>query len=153
MYKRLFFVAIGLWLVTLSVVATLFLRGITTPGSDGRTAISLTTSERDFVLGEMRGMLGAVQGVIEGIAANNASAVAKAASSGGLAIEAGVPVTLMAKLPLDFKHQGMAMHTGFDELAAAATRGESSALLTARLAEHINLCIGCHQSFRFNQTP
>ena len=150
MYKRLFFVAIALWLVTIAVAATLFLRGVTAPGSDGRTAVTLTVAERDFVLGEMRTMLGAIQGTLEGLGVGDAAAAAKAAASGGIAFEHDVPPSLMAKLPLEYKLQGMAMHTGFDEIAAAARKGEAVPALTGRLAGQLNLCLGCHQSYRFD---
>ena len=153
MYKRLFVIAAALWLVTAVAAVALFVHGFTVPGSDGRTEIRLTVAERDFVLGEMRTMLSTVQGVIDGLAATDNAAIAKAAAGGGMAIETGVPLTLMAKLPLEFKQQGLAMHTGFDEIAAAAARGESAPALTRRLAGQINLCLGCHQSFRFNPTP
>ena len=69
MYKRLFLASLLLWLAAAGAAGVLFVRGTTAPGSDGRTAIRLSLSERDFVLGEMRTMLGAVQGVAEGIAA------------------------------------------------------------------------------------
>lgn len=153
MYKRLFFAAAALWLLTLAAAGMLFVRGQTVPGSDGRTAIRLTVAERDFVLAEMRSMLGAVQGTAEAVAAGDAAAAAKAAGAGGIAFEHDVPVSLMAKLPLEFKQQGMAMHAGFDEIAAAASRGETAQALTARLAAQLNLCLGCHQSFRFDPLP
>ena len=153
MYKRLFAAAVLLWLLTLAAAATLFFHGLTAPGSDGRTAIRLSVSERDFVLAEMRAMLGAVQGTAEAIAAGDGAAAAKAASAGGIAFEHDVPLPLMAKLPLDFKQQGMAMHTGFDEIAAAAARGEPAPALTGRLAGQLNLCLGCHQSFRLDPAP
>ena len=150
MYKRLFLASLLLWLAVVVAAGVLFVRGTTAPGSDGRTAIRLSLSERDFVLGEMRTMLGAVQGVAEGIAANDLTAVSRAASGSGIAFERGVPVTLMGRLPLEFKQQGMAMHAGFDEIAAAAAKGESGQALTGRLAGQLNLCLGCHQSYRFD---
>ena len=153
MYKRLFIAAIALWLVTVATAATLFVRGQTAPGGDGRTAILLTVAERDFVLAEMRAMLGAVQGVAEAIAAGDTAAAAKAAGAAGISFEHSVPMTLMGKLPLEFKRQGMAMHAGFDEIAAAAAKGEAAPALTARLAGQLNLCLGCHQSFRFDPAP
>jgi len=39
--------------------------------ADGRTAVVLQAGERDFVLSEMRGMLAATQGIIEGINQND----------------------------------------------------------------------------------
>ena len=153
MYKRLFLVAITLWLLTVGGAALLFLQGTTTAGSDGRTAIRLATDERDFVLAEMRAMLTAIQGVTEGLAAGDAAAVARAAATGGIASEHGVPPALMGKLPLSFKEQGMAMHAGFDEIAAAAGRHEAMPALTDHLATQLTRCIACHQTYRFDPTP
>ncbi|MEI6557318.1 MAG: hypothetical protein WCO00_02845 [Rhodospirillaceae bacterium] len=153
MYKRFFIATLALWLVTVVAAATLFVRGSTAPGSDGRTAVVLAAAERDFILGEMRGMLGAVQEITGALASGDRTGVARAATAVGMTVDHGVPVALMAKLPLEFKQQGMAMHAGFDEIAAAARRGDAVPALTGRLADQLSLCLGCHQSFRFSPSP
>lgn len=56
----------------------------------------------------------------------------------------------MARLPMDFKQAGMAMHRGFDEIAEAADRGESAKKLNARLGDQLDLCVGCHQTYRID---
>jgi cytochrome c556 len=57
-------------------------------------------------------------------------------------------MTLMAKLPMEFKQTGMAMHAGFGELADAIDKGDPIPSLYARLGNQLNACVGCHETFR-----
>ena len=59
-------IALLLWVVTIAVFAWFFIRGNTTAGTDGRTAVVLQPAERDLVLTEMRGLLSSTQGILEG---------------------------------------------------------------------------------------
>jgi hypothetical protein len=94
--------AIILWLATIATFAWFFVRGNTTSGTDNRTAVILQASERDLVLGEMRALLTATQGILVGLNANDMPQVAKAARSAGMAAAVDVNPALMAKLPLSF---------------------------------------------------
>lgn len=153
MKNKFALLAIGLWVITIAVLGTMFVRGSTAPASDGRIAVMLRGPERDLVLTEMRGMLMAVRGISEGLAENRRADISQAARDGGGSAMGGVPMSLMAKLPLEFKGMGMAMHKGFDELAAAAERGEATDKLLVRLAGQLNQCVGCHQGYRIDMTP
>ena len=53
-----------MWLLSVVVIAVLFVQGHTRPGSDGRTEILLAPAERDMVLAEMRNLLKSVHGVV-----------------------------------------------------------------------------------------
>lgn len=145
--------AIALWVVTIAVAATFFIRGQTATAPDGRTSVMLKGDERDLVLGEMRLMLEGVQGIVAGVAANDAKAVASAARGVGAGAAADVNPALMAKLPLDFKQRGMTVHGSFDELAAAIEQGtaDNNAVLL-RLAEQLNRCIACHATYRLDSS-
>lgn len=153
MKNRLSIIAIVLWLATLAGAAVLFVRGRTAPAPDGRTAILLPRADRDLVLAEMRNLLEAVQKVTMAIAAADRAEIAAAARTGGLGAAKGVPLDLMARLPLGFKQAGMAMHGGFDEIATAADHGESFKDLNSRLGDQIGLCVGCHQTYRIDPAP
>lgn len=144
-------VAIALWAVTIAIAATLFVRGQTTAAPDGRTSVLLEGGERDLVLSEMRYLLEGVQGIVAGVAANDAKAVVAAARAVGAAAAADVNPSLMAKLPLDFKQQGMTVHGNFDELAMAVEQGkvDNNAVLV-RLAEQLNRCVACHATYRLD---
>ncbi len=150
MTRKLALFALALWAVTALGLGLVFVRGNTQPGSDGRTAVLLAPAERDFVLGEMRHVLGAVQAITEALAKGDTAQAARAARAAGGDAVAGVPPSLLAKLPLDFKQAGLAMHAGFDGIADAADKGADKDALTQQLAEQLNLCLGCHQSFRID---
>jgi cytochrome c556 len=150
MGRKLALTAILLWAVTIGAAIVVFVRGDTTPGTDGRTAIQLAPADRDFVLGEMRAMLATVQAITDGIAEGNPAKVSAAATAAGGDAVHGVPPTLLAKLPVDFKRAGMAMHAGFDKIATAAEFGENPQGLTVLLADQLNACTGCHMTYRFD---
>ncbi len=153
MRNRLGLIALALWLATAAVVAFVFIHGHTAPGSDGRTALLLQTGERDFVLAEMRSLLTADRAITAALAAGDAAQVATAARAVGMAEAHDRAPALLAKLPLDFKRLAMALHGGFDDLAAAAEAGEPMLALNARLIEQLDRCIACHESFRIDVAP
>ncbi len=146
--KLLSIIAIVLWLATIAVAATFFVRGNTAQGTDGRTAVVLSASERDLVLGEMRGLLTTVHDVLEGLNKNDMEQVAAAATRSGMGSAADVNPALMAKLPLAFKSLGMSVHHDMDALAAAAKQGKSAAELQTMLTETMGKCLGCHASWQ-----
>ncbi|MGA8170443.1 MAG: hypothetical protein WB816_06380 [Methylocystis sp.] len=150
MPNKIALAAIVLWLLTVAAAGVFFVRGNTAPASDGRLAILLAPGERDFVLAEMREMLVSLQRITQALATDDragAMAAARAASSHG---DKTMPLGLMAKLPLDFKQAGMAMHASFGDLANATETGESTPALNARLARNIDACVGCHQTYRID---
>lgn len=139
--------AISLWLITLVVVATFFIKGKTEMSDDQRLAVILKPQERNFVLGEMRMLLEGVQGITAGLAAADMKQVSDSARGIGMATAADVNPNLMLKLPLEFKQQGMAVHKQFDQLADMADSGASSAKLTAMLADQLSACVACHSIY------
>jgi len=147
-YRILAFVALGLWIATVLVVAVLFVRGQTVPSADGRRAVVLAPAERDLVLAEMRNMLMAVQGIVQAAQAGDAARVAMAARASGMAAAVDVNPALMARLPLDFKQLGLSVHRGFDELAAAADKGAATGDILMRLGNQLSACVGCHAGYR-----
>ena len=128
---------------------TLFVRGYTTTSPDGRIAVILTDAEKDMVLGEMRGMLQAVADIARALAREEHAAVAAAAKTVGSVAVQNDPPALMAKLPLEFKLSGMAMHESFDRIEAAARAGKQVREIMALLGDHLSLCTGCHANYRF----
>jgi mono/diheme cytochrome c family protein len=117
---------------------------------DGRTAVLLSPDERNLVLAEMRGILGSVQGIVEGVNAGDMKRVAQAARAGGMAAAADVNPGLMAKLPLEFKELGLGLHGRFDDIAAAADSGASREQILARLSTQLSACVGCHEGYRLD---
>ena len=149
MRNRIAVLALMLWGVTLAGALTLFVRGYTTSSPDGRIAVIVTDAEKDMVLGEMRGMLQAVADITRALAREDHAAVAAAAKTvGSVAMQNDSPA-LLAKLPLEFKRSGMAMHDSFDRIAAVAREGKPIREITALLGDHLSLCTACHASYRF----
>lgn len=140
--------AVVLWVATVATFAWFFVRGNTTAGTDNRTAVILQASERDLVLGEMRALLTATQGILVGLNANDMQQVAKAARSAGMAAAVDVNPALMAKLPLDFKQLGMSVHHRMDDLAVAAESGKPANEVMGMLTDTMSSCIACHASWQ-----
>ncbi len=134
----------------LGVGSWFFIRGNVVESDDGRTAILLTASEREFVLAEMRGLLEAVETITSELSKPNMEGVAVAAKSVGMGSAGGEPVTLIAKLPLDFKKLGMGTHRAFDDLAMEADDMGDGAVVLGKLSEILSRCTTCHAGYRFD---
>lgn len=61
----------------------------------------------------------------------------------------GVPVSLMAKLPMGFKELGHSTHRAFDEPALDAEQLGDPDRALGQLAALLGNCVGCHAAFRF----
>lgn len=147
--RSLALAAIGLWLVTIVLLVTLFVRGQTTASSDGRRAIALAPAERDLVLFEMRNMLGSVQGILHAVNNHDLAAVATAARASGMQAAADINPGLMAKLPLEFKQLGISVHERFDALALKIEQGQTDqAEILRQLTVQLDACVQCHAAYR-----
>lgn len=115
--------------------------------ADGRTRLGLDEGERAFLLGEMRGMLGSIQGVIAGIGAGDRAGIADAARASGNRMARETPASIRDKLPPGFRQLGGPTHMMFEELAVRAENDEMEdlALFTGELMQQ---CLGCHAQFR-----
>jgi len=140
--------ALLLWIVTIVVFGWFFIRGNTTAGIDGRTAVVLQPGERDLILAEMRGLLVATQGILDGANNNDMQRISKAASVAGMAGAADVNPALMAKLPIEFKQLGMSVHHDMDDIAKAAETGKSSAEILKMTSNTLTKCIACHSAWQ-----
>ena len=152
-YKRWFVGSLVLWLVVIGVAGFFFVKGWTVPSRDSRTAVALSESERDQVLGEMRQLLKSVHGVLQGVSTQDLPAAGKAARAAGMGMAADVNPALIAKLPLPFKAMGMSVHRDFDGLADGIQSGERSEQVLKRLTELTSRCTACHELYRFSTSP
>ena len=141
-------IALLLWLVTVAVFAWFFIRGNTAAGNDGRTAVVLQAGERNLILSEMRGLLAATQGILEGANQGDMPRIIKAARAAGMAGTADVNPALMAKLPLEFKALGMGVHHDMDEIAKAAEDGKPAAELLTMTSNTLTKCVACHAAWQ-----
>ena len=124
------------------------IRGNVEPYADGRTAVLLLPDERNRVLGEMRGLLEAVQEITVAAAQGDMATVAKSASAEGMAAAEAESPQMIAKLPLEFKRLGMSTHKAFDDLAAFAGTTDDRLEVTARLGGILDNCTSCHAGYR-----
>jgi hypothetical protein len=145
-------ITLGLWIVTIVVAGWFFVRGWTTPGTDGRMQIVLAPAERDLILGEMRMLLKAVHGVVTGLAGQEQEAdrtqIEQAARLAGMGMAADVNPALMAKLPLPFKQMGMSIHRDMDVLADGIVRKETTQQILQRLSSMTARCTTCRATVR-----
>jgi len=144
-------------LILLAIIAAggykFILQGSTTEGSDGRSALLLSESERNLVLTEMRAFLTSVQQINHGLATNNMDQVVVAAKAVGKAAQGQVPGTLMGKLPLSFKKLGFDTHQKFDLLALdAESLGDVNQTLS-QLSTLMQNCVACHEAYRIDVAP
>lgn len=144
--------SLALWIATITVFGWFFVRGNTAAGTDNRTAVVLAPVERDLVLSEMRGLLTATHGILQGINANDMKQVASAARSGGMNAAADVNPALMAKLPMPFKGLGMKVHHDMDDIAAAAESGKQAPEIMGMLTDTMSNCIACHAAWQLQAT-
>ena len=148
MKNKLASIAIGLWLITVAVLGYLFVRGWTSESTDRRTAIHLAPAERDLVLGEMRQMLHSVHNLVTGLSAGDPKIMEHAARTSGMGMAADVNPVIMAKLPIEFKQQGMSVHRDFDALADNIAKGADQATILRNFTGITARCVGCHTSYR-----
>lgn len=146
--KTIGIAAIVLWVITIAVIAMMFVRGSTEKSVDGRTVVLLAPSERAAVLEEMRGLLAGVQGIIDGLARGDMAHIATSARKVGMGAAQDTNPAIMLKLPVEFKQTGMGVHGRFDEIAAAAEQGETKEQIQTRLATQLAVCVGCHETFQ-----
>lgn len=146
--SKLALIALLLWVATVTVFGWFFVRGNTTAGTDGRTAIVLLPAERDFVMKEMRGLLAATQEIMAAGSQNDVQRIVKAARGAGMAGAADVNPALMVKLPVEFKRLAMGMHGDMDEIAKAGESGKSAPELLKMTSSALEKCAACHKDWQ-----
>lgn len=148
MWKKLTFILASALVAVVLTFGYFFVNGIYSKSTDNRRLIPLSPAEKDLVLGEMRTMLKAVNGIVDALAKGDMTKAAEAAGSAGMAMAVDVNPVLMAKLPLDFKELGMGTHAQFDDLAAQIKSGAKQEIVLQRLSGITSRCIACHETNR-----
>lgn len=148
MYKKLFYVSLTLWLLTVGVFAKFFITGQTSKSTDNRTAIHLAANEKDIVLGEMRAVLSAVNQTINALAKDDFKEASISIKKAGAGMAVDINPALMAKLPLEFKKFGMSMHDDFDKFSEDLNKGMTQKEALTRMGAITNKCVACHATYR-----
>src|SRR6516165_8484208 len=118
---------------------------------DDRTEVSLTPSERAYVLGQMRFFVESIQSITLGLADGDLALASEAAAARGAKRNANDPTfppTLGAKLPQTWKQFGGNMRKGFDVLAQGIADKEETSRSLKQLSEVTTNCVACHASYR-----
>ncbi len=99
----------------------------------------------------MRGLLEAIEAVTLGISQDDMKVVSLASWEVGIgATRSGnEPMTLIAKLPLEFKSLRMSVHRNFDELELEAETMGDGGIILGKLGAILNTCTTCHASYKF----
>ena len=141
-------VAIGLGLLSITLLSRFVAIGTIEASVDGRVAIDVSPVERELVLEEMRGLLEAVQTIIVANNAGDLNTVAIAARKVGLTNMDPRSAEFVTKLPADFRKLGMDTHSRFDDLAIDSRTFESTEHVMQQLGELTGNCVACHRAYR-----
>jgi hypothetical protein len=115
--------------------------------ADSRINLGFTAEESAVLLADMRNMLVSIQGILQGIGANDRTAIAAAARLSGNQMARTTPASIRAKVPKSFKDIGGPTHLAFEDIALRAETDEMDAL-ARQTAEVMNQCAVCHAQFR-----
>ena len=121
------------------------------PSTDSRERLVLPAPDRDKVLLEMRQMLEAVDGIMQGLTKDDLAAVAEAARGAGIAMAVDLDPAIRNQLPKNFIDLGMRTHQAFDELAESMNAGGTREDAIRGLAGLTGNCVGCHASYRLDE--
>lgn len=115
---------------------------------DGRRVVAVSVAGREAVLSEMRLMMAALHGVLDGLARSDMKQVGASASSAGLGAAVDMDPAVRASLPPEFVRLGMSTHVGFDSLAAASSGGGDREEILGRAARLSANCVACHATYK-----
>ncbi len=118
---------------------------------DQRHRLEMAGEHRDKVLLEMRLMLEAVDGIMQGLVHDDLSAVGTAARGAGMAMAADIDPEIMRQLPKEFLDLGVRTHKAFDELGDRMEAGGTKEDAIQGLARLTGNCVGCHASYRLDE--
>lgn len=151
---RIYLLVIALLLIVIAGMGyTFIVAGSTAPGDEGRTAVVLEPAERALLLREMRGFVGGLQRITDGLSRDDMKAVAQVARGLGGAKAHDAPVGMLGKLPLEFKQLAFETHGGFDTLANDAEAGITRERALAQVSAILKNCVACHDRFQVGNPP
>ena len=144
------------WALTLALFAYLFFVGDVQPVAadavDRRVTINLTKSEKNLVLGEMRLILAALQGVLENLSREEYENAATIASGAGMKMATevgGEHPSVLRKLPFAMRKLGFSVHRDFDDLSRTLKQPEVNRQeVLSNLSNTLSKCVSCHATYR-----
>ena len=134
---------------------TLFTLTLSTTGNvfgeehaDHRTLIAADANAKEHVLLEMRQLLEAVQGIMDGALKKDMKAVASTANAVGLKAMRATPENVASQLPKEFKMMGRSVHEAMDNIARDAEDLGDSQHTLEQLNTTLTTCVACHSTFK-----
>ena len=115
---------------------------------DNRQVLTLTESQRDHVLGEMRALLTGTQNILIALSKDDMAAVAQYARPLGMKMADTAETHLKGVLPQEFMQLGMSVHKDFDLIAADAETLKDPKHTLKQLGESMSKCTACHASYQ-----
>lgn len=119
---------------------------------DGRAVLELTPAERAMILDEMRQFLDGVQKMTGALGQQDMQATADAARNMGQKMVHELPPALRAKLPVEFRQLGFAVHRDFDQIALDAESLKDVSYSLNQLSGTLQQCVSCHSAYQI-RTP
>ena len=144
-------IAYGIFVLALGVLAGVGAREASSrqqQQADKRQAIALPADQRDAVLKDMRNMLAAMQGVMEGAARMDVPRVRAAAQAAGTTALAGRDSAIDAQLPLEFRKRSLETYAMFDAMSEAIRGFTARDTALAYLSRISQQCVSCHAQYR-----
>ncbi len=115
---------------------------------DVRRPVVVPAAGRDAVLAEMRLMMSALHGVLDGLSRSDLKRVSESASLAGLGSAVDMDPAVRQMLPPEFLRLGVATHAAFDSLAAASSAGAGADEVLRRAAALSANCVACHATYK-----
>ena len=148
MKKILPIILIASLLINFGLVYFFFIKGDTIQANDGRTAIIVSSENRDFVLAEMRLFLESVQEINQGIIEKDSAMVVSAGKQSGGSATNHAPPGLVKSLPMAFKTLGFSTHDIFDDIKESAEKEFKPQETRQQLDLLLKNCVACHRNYK-----
>ncbi len=122
------------------------IKGSTVEGKDGRVVILLDSEERNYILKEMRGLLGHMQQLITAISNDDMSEVTKIAEVLVNDSSGKTPARIIAKMPIAFKEISYNIHNDFKDLLEMTKNNKDPKEALKQVSKVMQNCLACHAS-------
>ncbi len=122
--------------------------GSTEKAEDGRAVIILEPGERAIILREMRAFVSGLQLVTDALSRDDMHGVAEASRAMGFTRAHDVPVSILGKLPLEFKTLAFSVHREFDTIATDAEVPGTPKHTLGQISRVLQKCVACHSSYQ-----
>ena len=120
--------------------------------ADKRQILTITETQRGYVLEEMRALLAGTQIILEALSKDDMTAVAQQARLLGMGMAQKAEDQLKGALPKEFMQFGMAVHQDFDQIAADAESVKDSKHTLRQLSDSTGKCVACHATYQIRTT-